>query len=483
MGPGWQQKRRITRSTSQQRLLEQQQWFRQHHQMQQEYQLQMQKQQLNHQRASFSVLPASSTSSSTATSSITAVSNANSSRQHPYSHPQFGGNGNPSSSNSSAYNNTGMFSQPGVLHPPQNLRPSFYPPIPPMHYCPQCPPMINPHPPSMVAGGFVHPGVGSSQHLPPPAYPNNNMAPSTTSSTKISTQSAATTSSTTNGSSSRKRSYAEATASGSIQQQQIQQRMQFHQHIQQQAQAEDHRQQMNMRIGNNVASQDDRSKTKTTSSGSSKRSRMSSSSTTSSNANKGGRSNVSNDVRNSTENSQVAKPSSTASAVVHEKLPNGVCSCGATGQFIPPSQGGLVNPGPSNQGNVPTSRSMAPPAAHSNQRPQVHPQSQLHQRHQNQLMHQQWALSAHQRQRWSSSMVCYPPPLPAPPPPISGQPTFPTSHYWNEIVPTTTAATNSSNFQAPRPVRQTTSSNKRTLRSQQQNQTDQYSQNGNQTVT
>jgi len=249
--PGWQQKRRITRSTSQQRLLEQQQWFRQHHQMQQEYQLQMQQQQLNHQRASFSVLPASSTSSSTATSSITAVSNANSSRQHPYSHPQFGGNGNPSSSNSSAYNNTGMFSQPGVLHPPQNLRPSFYPPIPPMHYCPQCPPMINPHPPSMVAGGFVHPGVGSSQHLPPPAYPNNNMAPSTTSSTKISTQSAATTSSTTNGSSSRKRSYAEATASGSIQQQQIQQRLQFHQHIQQQAQAEDHRQQMNMRIGRN----------------------------------------------------------------------------------------------------------------------------------------------------------------------------------------------------------------------------------------
>merc|ERR1712223_679135 len=180
---------------------------------------------------------------------------------------------------------------------------------------------------------------------------------------------------------------------------------------------------------------------------------MSSSTATSSNANKAGRSNVSNDVRNSTENSQVAKPSSTASAIVHEKLPNGVCSCGATGQFIPPPQGGLVNPGPSNQGNVPTSRSMAPPAAHSNQRPQVHPQSQLHQRHQNhiqlqqhhqqQLMHQQWALSAHQRQRWSSSMVCCPPPLPAPPPPISGQPTFPTSHYWNEIVPTTTAASSS----------------------------------------
>ena len=142
-----------------------------------------------------------------------------------------------------------MFSQSGVLHPPQNLRPPFYPPIPPMHYCPQCPPMINAHPPSIIGGGFVHPGVGSSQHLPPPAYPNNNMATSTTSSTKMSSQSAATTSSASNGSS-RKRSYAEATATSSIQQQQIQQRMQFQQ-LQHQVQAEDHRQQMSMRIGRN----------------------------------------------------------------------------------------------------------------------------------------------------------------------------------------------------------------------------------------
>ena len=248
--PGWQQKRRITRSTSQQRLLEQQQWFRQHHQMQQEYQLQMQQQQqLNQQRGSFSALSTASTASSSAvTSSITAVSNANSSRQHPYSQPQFGGNGN-NGNNPNSYNTNNMFSQSGAIHPSHNLRPPFYPPIPPMHYCPQCPPMIGSHPPSVIGGGFVHPVVGSSQHLPPPAYPNNNMAPSTTSSsTKIP---AATTASTSNGSSSRKRSYAEATAtSGSIQQHQIHQRMQFQQ-LQQQAQAEEHRQQMNMRIGRN----------------------------------------------------------------------------------------------------------------------------------------------------------------------------------------------------------------------------------------
>ena len=208
-----------------------------------------QQQQLAHQRGSFSALSTASTaSSSTATSSITAVSNANSSRQHPYPQPQFGGNGNssnnPNSSNNSVYN---MFSHSGAHHPPHNLRPPFYPPIPPMHYCPQCPPMIGAHPPSVIGGGFAHPGVGSSQHLPPPAYPNNNMAPSTTSSSKIS---AVTTSSTSNGSSSRKRSYAEATASGSLQQHQIHQRMQFQQ-LQQQAQAEEHRQQMNMRIGRN----------------------------------------------------------------------------------------------------------------------------------------------------------------------------------------------------------------------------------------
>ena len=258
-----------------------------------------------------------------------------------------------------------------------------------------------------------------------------------------------------------------------------------------------------MLLGNNIGSRDDRTKTTTTtSSGSSKRSRVSSSAATTSNVNKTGRSNGSNDVRNSTENPQTAKPSlstaaqsSTIPTVLHEKLPNGVCSCGATGQFVPPSHGGPVNLGPPNQGSAQPPRSMAPPAAHSNQRPQVHPQSQVQQRqqhhmhlqqhHQQQLMQQQWALSAHQRQRWSSSMVCCPPPLPAPPPPISGQPTFPTSHYWNEIVPTTTSASNSSNFQAPRPVRQATSNNKRTLRSQQQNQTDQqqYSQNGNQTAT
>merc|ERR1719189_3194516 len=99
-------------------------------------------------------------------------------------------------------------------------------------------------------------------------------------------------------------------------------------------------------------------------------------------------------------------------------------------------------------------------------------------------------------------MVCCPPPLPAPPPPISGQPTFPTSHYWNELVPTTVSTTSSnsstSTFQAAQPqCRQASStssasssssgsSSKRSLRSQQQNQGDvaqQYPQNGNQNVT
>ena len=113
-----------------------------------------------------------------------------------------------------------------------------------------------------------------------------------------------------------------------------------------------------------------------------------------------------------------------------------------------------------------------------------------HHHHQQQLMQQQWAMSAQHRQKWSSSMVCCPPPLPAPPPPISGQPTFPTSHYWNELVPAVTTSSTSSNFQAPRQCRQTATNstpsvNKRSLRSQQQTQNDQqqYSQNGNQNAT
>ena len=221
-------------------------------------------------------------------------------------------------------------------------------------------------------------------------------------------------------------------------------------------------------------------------------------------ATKGG-STPSNALRNSTENATASKPPQTSSiqpssttSVLHEKLPNGVCSCGATGQFVPPSQAALIHLGPPNINNTAAPRNMAPPAAHSNQRPQMNHQHLLQQRqqhhmhlqhhHQQQLMQQQWSMSAQHRQKWSSSMVCCPPPLPAPPPPISGQPTFPTSHYWNELVPAVTTASTSSNFQAPRQCRQpaTNSStvNKRSLRSQQQNQNDQpYSQGGNQNVT
>ena len=273
-------------------------------------------------------------------------------------------------------------------------------------------------------------------------------------------------------------------------------------------------------LGNAIGAKEDRSNTTTTNSVSSKRSRMSSSATNTSNiscsqpsksthrtnfATKGGN-NINNDTRNSTENPQPSKQtlngpiqSSTATAILHEKLPNGVCSCGATGQFMPPSQNPLVHLAPPNQNNAQAPRSMAPPAAHSNQRPQIHQQNQVKQRqqrhmslqqqHQQQLMQQQWALSAHHRQRWSSSMVCCPPPLPAPPPPISGQPTFPTSHYWNELAPAVTTSSNTSSFQAPRQCRQSASTsntnNKRSLRSQQQqNQNDQqYAQNGNQNVT
>ena len=105
-------------------------------------------------------------------------------------------------------------------------------------------------------------------------------------------------------------------------------------------------------------------------------------------------------------------------------------------------------------------------------------------------MQQQWAMtSAQHRHKWSAgSMVCCPPPLPAPPPPISGQPTFPTSHYWNELAPAvTTQSSTSSSFQAPRECRQTgtssTTGSKRSLRSQQQNQNEQYPQNGNPNIT
>ena len=283
-------------------------------------------------------------------------------------------------------------------------------------------------------------------------------------------------------------------------------------------------------VGNNIG-RDERSKaTTTTNSGSSKRSRMSSTATTTTAgisgnqqpnkntqrgafANKDGSTN-SNPNRSSTENQLAPKPSaSTTTGIVHEKLPNGVCSCGATGPFGPPLPNSLGQAGNPNQVNAPVPRNMAPPAAHSNQRTQAilqhgqHQQRQPHQTHlnhpnQQQLMHQQWAMSAHQRQRWSSSMVCCPPPLPAPPPPISGQPTFPTSHYWNELVPTTVSTTSSnsstSSFQAAQPqCRQASStssasssssgsSSKRSLRSQQQNQADvaqQYPQNGNQNVT
>ena len=247
--PGWQQKRRITRSTSQQRLIEQQQWFRQHHQMQQEYQLQMQQQQqVNHHRGSFQALSTATTSSSSAaTSSITAVSNTNSSRQHQYPQPQFGGGGNSNPSTNGVYNNiNNMFSQSGPAPPHQNLRPPFYPHIPPMHCCPQCPPMLAAHYPSMIGGGFAYPSAGSSQHMPPPAY-HNNMAPSTSVTSASNSATSSTSTLSTTGTSSRKRSYAEAAAGPSLQHQ-IQQRIQFQQqHLQQQQ--EEQRHQMNMRIG------------------------------------------------------------------------------------------------------------------------------------------------------------------------------------------------------------------------------------------
>ena len=114
--------------------------------------------------------------------------------------------------------------------------------------------------------------------------------------------------------------------------------------------------------GNNIG-RDERSKaTTTTNSGSSKRSRMSSTATTTTAgisgnqqqnkttqrgafANKDGSTN-SNPNRSSTENQHAPKPStSTMTAIVHEKLPNGVCSCGATGPFGPTLPNSLAQAG------------------------------------------------------------------------------------------------------------------------------------------
>ena len=249
--PGWQQKRRITRSTSQQRLLEQQQWFRQHHQMQQEYQLQLQQQRQQLHQTTFSLpapQPAASRTtapSATATSS-TAVSNANSSRpQYP-----FGGG-------SDAYRNPNMFScQAGRGPGPaslQHLRAPFYPSFPPQ-CCPQCPPASSNH--HSMMGPFIQTG-GSNHNLPPPPY-NNNMvtapkpaASSSSSSSNISPSSSSASSTSTSATGSRKRSYTEATIAGSIHQQhqQHQLRLQYQQHQQLQ---QTHHQQQQQHIKSNL---------------------------------------------------------------------------------------------------------------------------------------------------------------------------------------------------------------------------------------
>ena len=225
--------------------------------------------------------------------------------------------------------------------------------------------------------------------------------------------------------------------------------------------------------GNNIGTVDTSSKTRAASSISNKRSRMSStiSETATSRSSQQDTFVAKGEGRNNASNLTSTQPNSTS--IVHEKMPNGVCSCGAIGPFPTAGQIGMF---PASNQNGAAPHQMAPPAAHSNQRKQtIQPQQlQQQQRHQHQQVHhqvpqQQWGTTAPQHQHhWSSAMVFCPPPLPAPPPPISGQPTFPTSHYWNELAPavTTQSSSTSSSFPAPLQSR----GSKRSLRSQQSSQ-------------